>query len=107
MGGLRLGGAVHVLVPGHGEVLRGARAHEYVDALADFTAAVIDAVEQQVAVIGSGQRNLEPVREAVQKTFDVAPWRDRFAGADPVNRDFFDTTYAGLIGAAHAEIWGK
>jgi cyclase len=96
-----------VLVPGHGEVLRGPRAHEYVDALADFTAAVIDAVEQQVAVIGSGQRNLEPVRAAVQKTFDVARWRDRFAGADPANRDFFDTTYAGLIGAAHAEIWGK
>jgi glyoxylase-like metal-dependent hydrolase (beta-lactamase superfamily II) len=96
-----------ILVPGHGEVLRGARARDYVDALGRFTVAVIAAVEQQVNVIGNGQRNLVPVREAVQQSFDVAPWRDRFAGADAKNRDFFDTTYAGLITAAHAEIWGK
>lgn len=96
-----------VLVPGHGEVLRGARAHGYVDALGAFTTAVIGAVEQQVAVIGNGQRNLVPVREAVQKTFDVAPWRERFSGGDPDNRDFFETTYTGLITSAHAEIWGR
>jgi glyoxylase-like metal-dependent hydrolase (beta-lactamase superfamily II) len=96
-----------VLVPGHGEVLRGTRAHDYVGALGGFTTAVIAAVEQQVAILGNGQRNLAVVREAVQKTLDVAPWRDRFAGADTDNRDFFDTTYTGLITAAHAEIWGK
>jgi cyclase len=96
-----------VLVPGHGEVLRDARAHEYVGALGAFTTAVIGAVEQQVAAIGTGQHNLASVREAVQKTFDVAPWRDRFAGSDPANRDFFETAYTGLITAAHAEIWGK
>jgi glyoxylase-like metal-dependent hydrolase (beta-lactamase superfamily II) len=96
-----------VLVPGHGEVLRGPRAHAFVDALGRFTSAVIVAVEQQVAVVGNGQRNLEPVREAVRQAFDVAPWRDLFAGDDRTNREFFDTTYAGLITAAHAEIWGK
>lgn len=96
-----------VLVPGHGEVLRGNGARQYVDALGRFTEAVIAAVEEQVNIIGNGQRNLEPVREAVRKSFDVTPWRDRFAGADPDNRDFFETTYAGLITAAHAEIWGK
>jgi glyoxylase-like metal-dependent hydrolase (beta-lactamase superfamily II) len=94
-----------VLVPGHGEILRGARGHEYIALLREFTAAVTAEVEKQVGLLGNGQSKLEAVREAVQKNFDAAPWRERFAGADQDNRDYFDTTYAGLITAAHAEIW--
>ena len=95
------------IVPGHGEILRGGQGREYIVLLAGFTNAVLAEVGKQINLIGNGQRNLEPVRQAVQKNFDVAPWRQRFAGADKDNQDFFDTTYAGLITAAHAEIWGQ
>jgi glyoxylase-like metal-dependent hydrolase (beta-lactamase superfamily II) len=95
------------IVPGHGEILRGQQGREYINLIVGFTNAVMAEVGKQINTIGNGQRNLEPVRQAVQKNFDVAPWRQRFAGADKDNQDFFDTTYAGLIIAAHAEIWGQ
>jgi len=95
------------LVPGHGEILRGEAGKNYVNLIAGFTQAVIRQVGAEINRIGNGQRNLEPVRQAVQKNFDVAPWRQKFAGDDKDNQDFFDTTYAGLITAAHAEIWGQ
>jgi cyclase len=94
-----------ILVPGHGEILRGARGRAYMVLLGEFTTAVTAEVERQVGLLGNGQSKLEAVREAVQKNFDAVPWRERFAGADQGNRDAFDATYAGLITAAHAEIW--
>jgi cyclase len=96
-----------MIVPGHGEILRGPAGREYIDLLTGFTNAVRAEVGRQINLIGNGQRNLDPVRQAVQKNFDAAPWRQKFAGGDKDNQDFFDTTYAGLITAAHAEIWGQ
>jgi cyclase len=95
------------VVPGHGEILRDAKGREYINLLAGFTSAVISEVGKQINLIGNGQRNLEPVRQAVQKNFDASAWRQKFAGNDTDNQDFFDTTYAGLITAAHAEVWGQ
>jgi glyoxylase-like metal-dependent hydrolase (beta-lactamase superfamily II) len=94
-----------VLVPGHGEVLRGPQAHAYLSLLQEFTTAVSAEVDRQVGLIGNGESRLEAVREAVQKSFDAAPWRERFAGSDQASRDAFDAAYAGLITAAHAEAW--
>lgn len=95
------------IVPGHGEILHGEAGRNYINLLTGFTNAVIAEVSKQINRIGNGQRNLEPVRQAVLKDFDVSPWRTKFAGNDKDNGDFFDTTYAGLITAAHAEIWGQ
>jgi glyoxylase-like metal-dependent hydrolase (beta-lactamase superfamily II) len=95
------------IVPGHGEILRGQAGKDYIDLLTGFTNAVITEVGKQINLIGNGQRNLEPVRQAVQKNLDVSAWRQKFAGNDKDNQDFFDTTYAGLITAAHAEVWGQ
>ena len=95
------------IIPGHGEILRGAAGRDYISLLTGFTSAVIAEVGRQINLIGNGQRNLEPVRQAVQKNFDASRWRQKFAGNDKDSQDFFDTTYAGLITAAHAEIWGQ
>lgn len=95
------------IVPGHGEVLHGNAGKNYVNLLSGFTQTVISEVNAQIKRIGNGQRNLQPVREAVQKNLDVSSWRQKFAGDNTDNQDFFDTTYAGLITAAHSESWGK
>lgn len=95
------------IVPGHGEVLCGAAGRDYVNLLSGFTKTVITEVNAQINLFGNGQRNLQPVREAVQKNLDVSEWRQKFAGNDKDNQDFFDTTYAGLIIAVHSESWGK
>ncbi len=95
------------IIPGHGEILREQAGRDYVNLIRDFTQAVTAEVGKQINLIGNGQRNLEPVRQAVQKNFDAGAWRQKFAGNDKDNQDFFDTTYAGLITAAHAEIWGQ
>jgi cyclase len=94
-----------VMVPGHGEILRGPQGHAYVSLLQDFMAAVSAEVDRQVSLIGNGQTRLEAVREAALQNFDAAPWRERFAGSDPTSRDAFDAALAGLITAAHAEAW--
>ncbi len=95
------------IVPGHGEILRGEAGHNYINLLRDFTQAVRAEVNKQINIIGNGQRNLDPIRQAVLKNFDPVPWRQKFAGGDKDNQDFFDTTYTGLITAAHSEIWGQ
>jgi glyoxylase-like metal-dependent hydrolase (beta-lactamase superfamily II) len=95
------------LVPGHGEVLRAEKGRAYVRLLIDF----IDTVTRQVSVevhrVGSGAANLPAVREGVTKNVDVASWRRRFAGDNKDEQDAFDTTFAAMITAAHAEINGR
>lgn len=95
------------IVPGHGEILRGDAGKNYINLLSEFLQTVVSEVSKQINRIGNGQRNLEPVREAVQKNLDVSSWRQKFAGNDKDNQDFFDTTFAGLLTAAHVEHWGR
>ena len=95
-------------VPGHGEVLDGSRGKVYLNQVIDFIQTVVAQVSLEVYRIGNGPRNLEAVREAVQKDIDVEAWRQRFAGDDPDNRDLFDTfSFPGLITAAYAQVWGR
>lgn len=98
----------HSIVPGHGEVLTGARGLVHLRLVIDFLQAVVAEVSKEIFRQGNGPRNLEPVRAAVLKSIDVQAWRDRFAGKDKDNIDFFDSfSLPGVITAAYAELWGR
>jgi cyclase len=96
-----------IVVPGHGRVLRAPDAKNYVSQTQDFVQAVVVKVDEEVHRLGGGSRNLDAVRENVQKNVDVSSWRQKFAGNDKDNQDFFDGAFAGLITSAYAEIWGR
>lgn len=94
-----------LIVPGHGELLRGTA---YPRAVAEFIAAVNDAVSAAVHRLGNGSRNLPDIQKAVEGGMDVASWRQRFAGDDPDSRDTFDGfAFPGLVRASHAETWRR
>ncbi len=96
------------IIPGHGEVLRGGYARSYLAQVIDFVQAVVAQVSAEVYKRGNSSRNLEAVREAVMKAVDVAAWRQKFAGDDKENRDFFDSfSMPGLVTAAYREAWGN
>jgi glyoxylase-like metal-dependent hydrolase (beta-lactamase superfamily II) len=95
------------MVPGHGEVMKNESARAYVRLLIDFLEAVTEQVSIQTHRLGSGAANQPAVREAVMKNIDDASWRRKFAGDSKDEQDAFDTTFAALITAAHAEINGR
>jgi cyclase len=96
------------IIPGHGEVLKGSYGKAYLQQVIDFIQTVSAQVSQETYRLGNGPRNLEAVRAAVLKAVDVATWRQKFAGDDPENRDFFDGfSLSGLITAAYAQTWGR
>jgi cyclase len=85
-----------IVVPGHGEVLRG---KGYIERVA----ALIRAVRQQVNDLlekNGGSFALEEV----QKAIDLGAARQEFAGDDADNREFFDASMASLIRTLHAEL---
>jgi cyclase len=92
------------IVPGHGEVL-----HDkvYLQQEIDFISAVVAKVQEAVFLFGSGPDNFDAIREYVSKNLNVDALRERFAGEDKDNRNFFNETFDGLIRAAYAESWGK
>lgn len=96
------------IVPGHGEVLRGEYARNYLTQVTDFVQTVAEQVSVEVYRRGNGPRNLEAVREAVLKAVGVDAWRQKFAGDDKENREFFDGfSMPGLVTAAYREAWGN
>jgi len=95
------------IIPGHGEVMRGVDARDYLHLLAEFCEAVADLVSSEVHRTGSGAANLPAVREAVVRKLDVAGWRKRFAGDNKAEQDAFDTTFAAMITAAFNEVNGR
>lgn len=95
------------MIPGHGEVMRGAVARDYVGLLTEFTETVTQQISVEVHRLGAGAANLPAVREAMQKNIDVESWRKKFTGENKEDRDFFDTTYAAMITAAHGEVSGR
>lgn len=97
-----------IIVPGHGEVLRGEYGRKYLNQVIDFIRTTVSQVSLEIYRRGNGPRNLEIVREAVLKNVDMKMWRQKFAGDDKDNQDFFDGfSMPGLITAAYAEIWGR
>ncbi len=96
------------IIPGHGDVLRGDYARTYLAQVIAFVETVVAQVSVEVYKRGNSPRNLEAVREAVMKAVDVAAWRQKFAGDDKENRDFFDSfSMPGLVTAAYREAWGN
>lgn len=93
------------IVPGHGNVL-----HDkvYLNLVIVFMKTIVAEVRKDVIQIGGGSRKYPEIQAAVEKNIDLASWRQRFAGDDPDNKDFFDTfTLPGLVEAAHAELWPR
>jgi glyoxylase-like metal-dependent hydrolase (beta-lactamase superfamily II) len=96
---------VDLLVPGHGKVLRG---KAYLEQVIAFLRVVVSEVDKEVHRTGNGGRSLEQVKKAVSERVDLASWRQRFAGDDKENRDFFDGfAVTGLVTAAYAELWPR
>jgi cyclase len=95
-----------LIVPGHGEVLRGTG---YVTLIGDFVTAVVAKVNAEVHRLGNNSRNLEEVQKAVEQGLDLAGWRRRFGGDDdPGSRDTFDGfSFPGLVKAAFADAWRR
>jgi len=85
-----------LVVPGHGEVLRG---KGYIERVA----ALIRGIRQQVNDLlekNGGGFSLDEVQKAV----DLGAARREFAGDDADNREFFDASMASLIRTLHAEL---
>lgn len=95
------------MVPGHGETLRAEKGRTFTRLLINILDAVTERVSLETHRLGAGTANLPPVREAVQKSIDVKAWRQKFAGGVKEEEDAFDTTFAALVTAAHAEINGR
>ncbi len=96
------------IIPGHGEVLHGDYGKKYLGQVTEFIETTVSQVSKQLYLKGNGPRNLEIVREAVLKEVDMKAWRQKFAGDDKDNQDFFDGfSMPGLITAAYAEVWGR
>jgi cyclase len=92
------------MIPGHGEVMRTTEARAYVRLLIDFIEDVTAQVSAETHRLGSGAANLPAIRDSVTKKIHVALWRRKFAGDNKDEQDAFDTTFAAMITAAHAEI---
>jgi len=92
------------IVPGHGDVLKG---KEYVEMEIAFLEAVVSAVNDEIGRSGAtAHRRLAEIKVAVSKNAGIDSWRQKFAGNDPENRDFFDSfALTGVVEAAHAELW--
>ena len=78
------------LVPCHGDVLHDTA---YLRQMVEFLEAVTAEIGREI----NDGKKLQEVQEAIPKALDVNAWKQRFAGADPDSRDFFDETLAGLI----------
>jgi hypothetical protein len=88
-------------------VLRGAEGKAYVGQIRELVDAVVTEVSRDVHRRGGGSRNLDLVRESVNKNIDMKAWREKFVGGNKEDWDFFDSSVAGLITSAYAEIWGR
>ncbi len=94
------------LVPGHGNVLKG---KDFVRQEIELIESVVEAMNREIA-----RTSLDPktrfteIKKAVEQSVDMSAWRQKFAGDDPNDRDFFEVfAWPGLLQAAHAEMWPR
>ena len=94
------------LVPGHGSVLKG---KAFVQQEIELLEAVVGAVSREIArTSASPQARLAEITKAVERNVDRNAWRQKFAGDNPSDRDFFEVfAWPGLIEAVHAEMWPR
>jgi glyoxylase-like metal-dependent hydrolase (beta-lactamase superfamily II) len=85
-----------LVVPGHGEILRG---KAYIERVATLLRNVRQQVNELLERNGGGF-----TLEEVQKAIDLSEARRAFAGDDADNIEFFDASMAGLIRSTYAEV---
>ena len=85
-----------LVVPGHGEVLRG---KGYIERVAALIRALRQQINDLLEKNGGGF-----ALEEVQKAIDLSAARREFAGDDADNVEFFDASMASLIRTLHAEL---
>ena len=97
-----------VTIPGHGEILRGEAGAAHLKLFRDFLQEVSARVSEVVYRLGNNPADMEKVRAEVEKLVDFNAWRQKFAGDNKRDQDFFDGfTRQGVVQAAHAEIWTR
>jgi cyclase len=84
-----------VVVPGHGEPLRG---KGYIERVASLLRSVRQQVDELLERHGGGY-----TLDEVQKAIDLTEARRVFAGDDADNREFFDASMASLVRSVYAE----
>jgi cyclase len=94
------------LVPGHGGVLKG---NGFVQQEIELIEAVIAAMNQEIGrTSASPDKRFDEIKKAVEQNVGMNTWRQKFAGDDPRDRDFFEVfAWPGLLEAAHAEMWPR
>ncbi len=93
-----------VIVPGHGDIMHD---QVYLHLVIEFLDTIVSAVDKEVFQPASNQ-SVEAMQKAVEKDIDLAGWRQKFAGEDKDNRDFFDDfSFSGVVKAAYYELIGK
>jgi glyoxylase-like metal-dependent hydrolase (beta-lactamase superfamily II) len=96
------------IIPGHGDTLRGESGLAHVRHLRDFLCEVTSAVSAVVHEIGNNPRDYEKARAEVEKRVNFDAWRQKFAGDDKEDQEFFDGfPRPGIVQAAFAEIWPR
>jgi len=85
-----------LVVPGHGEVLRG---KGYIERVAGLIRGIRQQVNDLLEKNGSGF-----ALDEVQKAIDLGAARREFAGDDADNQEFFDASMASLIRTLYAEL---
>lgn len=96
-----------IVVPGHGEVLRDSYARNYINQVIELVDTVVTQVSKEIDRVGAGATKLDAVRESVMKKIDVNAWRQKVAGNDKENQEFFDGSFPGIITYAYAELMGR
>jgi cyclase len=92
------------IVPGHGDVL-----HDlvYLNLVSDFLKAVVAQVDKEMYQPASA-KSVEEMQKAIAKDMDVAAWRQKFAGDNKDDRDFFDSfSFPGVVKAAFNQMKGR
>jgi glyoxylase-like metal-dependent hydrolase (beta-lactamase superfamily II) len=94
------------LVPGHGGVLKG---KAFVQQEIELIEAVVSAVNQEIGrTSAQPERRFDEIKKAVEQNVDEKAWRQKFAGDDVNNQDFFENwAWPGLVEAAFAEMWPR
>src|SRR5215472_1634555 len=94
------------LVPGHGAVLKG---KAFVQQEIELIETVVGAMNKEIGRVSADPKTrFDEIKSAVERSVDVKTWRQKFAGDDPNEREFFDGfSWPGLLEAVHAEMWPR
>ncbi len=95
---------IQTIVPGHGDVLHD---KAFLNMTIDFLQDVVSSVDK-LLYDPTASKSVEEMQKAVEKDIDVAGWRQKFAGDNKDDQDFFnDFSFTGTIKAAYNKMSGR